>query len=265
MKLLEKKAIVTGSSRGIGRAIALDLAREGADVVINYHRNGEGAKEVAEKISSMGRNTLLIKADISDANSVNTMINETIKEFDRIDILVNNAGIVHKAPMEDLSVEDWDRVMNANLRGAFLCCKYAGKQMIKRREGNIINISSIAAFQPEINLGAYSVSKAGLIMLTQLLAIEWAKYNIRVNAVCPGPIETQLIREAFDTSDLYEARISGVPIQRFGKPEEVAKLVSFLASNDSSNITGEHIVIDGGSMRSMYYLIEKLGRKMNRR
>jgi len=259
MKLMGKKAIVTGSSRGIGRAIALDLAQEGADVVVNYHKRGEKAEEVAEEIRSMGRKVLVAKADISDISSVRRMIAETIKEFDRIDILVNNAGIVHKAPMEAVSEEIWDGVMNVNLRGAFLCCKYAGEQMIRQGEGNIINISSIAGFMPEINLGAYSVSKAGLIMLTQLLALEWARYNIRVNAVCPGPIETELIGEAFDTSELLEARTEGVPIRRFGRPEEVAKLVSFLASDDSSNITGEHIVIDGGSLRSMYYLINKLG------
>lgn len=200
-----------------------------------------------------------MKADLSDVISAERIINEMIKEFGKIDILVNNAGVLHKAPMEDITVEDWDRVMNINLRGAFLCSQHARKQMIKQREGNIINISSIAALNPEINMGAYSVSKAGLILLSQLLAVEWAKYNIRVNVVCPRPVEIPMIKESFETPDLLAARVEGVLLGRFGRPEEVAKLVAFLASDDSSNITGEYIVIDGGSARSMYYLVEKLG------
>ena len=258
MKLLGKKALITGASKGIGKAIAFELAREGADVIINYNKNLEKAKEVSDKINSMGRKSLIIKADVSDNDSVSRMINETIKAFNRIDILINNAGIAKRASIEDVSLEDWDRVMNVNLRGAFLCCKMAGKQMIRQGEGNIINIASISGIMPDINLGAYSVSKSGLIMLTRLLSIEWAKYNIRVNSVCPGPIETQLMNEVFRTPELLKARLESMPLKRFGKPEEVAKLVAFLVSEDAGNITGENIVIDGGSLRSMFYLIDKL-------
>ncbi|KON29240.1 hypothetical protein AC482_06980 [miscellaneous Crenarchaeota group-15 archaeon DG-45] len=265
MRLMGKKAVVTGSSRGIGRAIALDLAREGADVVVNYLSRGEKAEEVADGIRSMGRRALVARADLSDSGSVRRMIDEAVEEFGGIDILVNNAGMAHKAPMEEVSEEAWDRVMDVNLRGAFLCCRYAGERMIRQMGGNIVNISSIAAFMPEMNLGAYSVSKAGLNMLTQMLAVEWARYNIRVNAVCPGPIETEMIGTAFDTPELMRARIEGIPARRFGRPEEVAKLVTFLASDDASNITGEHIVVDGGSLRSMYYLINRLGRGANRK
>ena len=166
MKLWGKSAVVTGSSWGIGRAIALELAREGADVVENYQKRDEQAKEMVERIKSLGRKSVLVKADLSDVISAERIINETIKEFGKIDILVNNAGVLHKAPMEDTTVEDWDKVTKINLRGTFLYSQLAGKQIIKQREGNIINISSIAALNPEINRGAYSVSQVGLILLS---------------------------------------------------------------------------------------------------
>lgn len=262
MKLKDKKAIVTGSSRGIGRSIALALAREGASVVINYHTSEKKAQAVAEKIHSIGQEAMVIKADVSNKDAVKRIINETVQEFGSIDILVNNAGIVRRDPIHRLSEADWDQVIDTNLRGPFLCSKYAGRQMIEQEEGTIINISSIAGLQPEINLGAYSVSKAGLIRLSQVLAMELSEYNVRVNTVCPGPVETPMMKEAYDTPTLFKARTEAIPMKRFAKPEEIADLVVFLASDNAKYITGEHIVIDGGSTRSMYYLVDKLGKKI---
>jgi NAD(P)-dependent dehydrogenase (short-subunit alcohol dehydrogenase family) len=176
-----------------------------------------------------------------------------------IDILVNNAGILYKSPLAEIKVDEWDRVMNVNLKGPFLCSRFIVNHMIQNGGGNIVNISSIAAFNPDIYGGSYSVSKAALNMLTELQALEWARHNIRVNAVCPGPIDTPMIQKAFNTASLMRARIEGLPLKRLGKPGDVAKLVTFLVSDEASNITGEHVIVDGGSSKSMYSLIDSLG------
>lgn len=265
MRLKGLKGIVTGSSRGIGRAIARGLAREGADVVINYHKSEEKAKEVAKKIQSMGRESLVIQADVTKKSAVKNMVNETIEAFNKIDFLVNNAGIIQRDPMEDLSVEDWDRVIDVNLRGPFLCSKYVGNEMIAQGGGSIVNISSISGLHPEIYMGAYSPSKAGLLKLSQVLAIEWAKHDIRVNAVCPGPVETPMMEEAYEDPPTLKVRTEAIPMKRFAKPEEIAQLVGFLISPEASYITGEYIVIDGGSVRSMYHLVHELRRHLNQK
>lgn len=265
MNLNQCKTLVTGASRGIGKAIAVELASNGADVAVNYHKNRRGASMVVDKIRDMGCNAIMIRADVSKEHSVKRMIETTLREFNKIDVLVNNAGIIKRTPIEETSIDDWDRVMNVNLRGAFLCCINAGTHMIEQKSGSIINISSIAALNPEIYMGAYSISKAGLKMITELLAVEWGKYNIRVNSVCPGPINTKLIRQAFDNKQLLETRVRGIPTGRMGEPEEVAKVVAFLASKESSNITGEHIVTDGASSKSMYYLIDRISEVTRRR
>jgi len=260
MKLKNKVALVTGAGIGIGEAIALELAKEGADIAVNYHTSEKGALDVVSKIKENGGNALPIRADITDEAQVKDMIEETIDKLGALDILVNNAGIIERTTLEDLDVEEWDRVMNVNLRGPFLCTIYAGKHMIRKGGGNIINISSIAALNPDIYMGAYSVSKTALNMFTEVTAVEWAEYNIRVNAVCPGPVETDMIRKAFNTPELLEARLNAIPNHRMSQPEDIAKVVSFLASDDSSNITGEHIVVDGASARSMYFLINQLSK-----
>lgn len=257
VKLKGKVAIVTGSSRGIGKAISLEFARQGADVVVNAHRDIKAMFETAEEIRSLGRESIPIVADVSNSKDVNNLVNETVKEFGKIDILVNNAGIMKSTPIEELSEDDWDNVMNVNLKGAFLCSKHVGKQMIKQKKGVIVNIASIAGFVPEVFAGAYSPSKAALISLTYLLALEWAKHNIRVNAICPGPVETAMTNAEWPGRK-REARIKAIPLKRFGKPEEVAKAAVFLASEDSSYITGHALVIDGGSLKSMYYLLDVL-------
>jgi NAD(P)-dependent dehydrogenase (short-subunit alcohol dehydrogenase family) len=260
MKLKNKVALVTGAGIGIGGAIALELSREGADVAVNYLKSEKGAFDVVSKIKENGGNAVAIQADVTDEAQVKSMVEETVDRLGGLDILVNNAGVIERTTLEDLDVEEWDRVMNVNLRGPFLCTLYAGKHMIEQGGGNIVNISSIAALNPDIYMGAYSVSKAALNMFTEVAAVEWAEYNIRVNAVCPGPVETDMIRKAFNTPELLEARLNAIPNHRMSQPEDIAKVVSFLASDESSNITGEHIVVDGASSRSMYFLINQLSK-----
>lgn len=258
MKLKGKTAIVTGASQGIGKGIALELANAGANVVINYNNNQEAAAEVKEEINHLKRNAITVKADVSKQDEVTHLIEEAIHEFQKIDILVNNAGIFVGGPIENLREEDWERVIDVNLKGAFLCCQAVGKNMILNKSGgSIINIASISGSMPEINLGAYTPSKAGMIGLTRLLAIEWAKYDIRVNSISPGPIMTALQRKAYNTDDLLTARNDAIPLQRHGKPEEIGKLAVFLASDDSSFITGEDIKADGGSINSLFFLVHR--------
>ncbi|TES86848.1 3-oxoacyl-ACP reductase FabG [Candidatus Aerophobetes bacterium] len=259
MKLKDKIAIVTGASQGIGRGIALGFAEAGADVVVNCDRNIDGAETVANEIRTLGRRAEAIQGDVSRSNDVDRMVQETLRTFSRIDILVNNAGIYVAGPIENLREEDWDRVMEVNLKGVFLCCQAVGRHMIERKSGgSIINVASISGHMPELNSGAYTPSKAGVIGLTRLLAVEWAKYGIRVNALSPGPVMTPLQREAYPSEKLLEARTRAIPMNRHGTPEEMARVAIFLASGDSSYITGEDINVDGGSQLSMFYLVHRL-------
>lgn len=259
MKLKGKVAIVTGSSQGIGSGIAWKFAEAGADVVINYYQNDEMAVAVAEQVRGFGRNALTIKADVSQGPDVNAMVQKTLDTFGKIDILVNNAGIFMGGEIAALKEEVWDRVMAVNLKGVFLCCQAVGNYMIAGRlPGSIINIASISGKLPELNGNAYSPSKAGVISLSALLAVEWAKYGIRVNSLSPGPVMTPLQQKIYSTPALLEARNRGIPMKRHGKPEEIGKAAVFLASDDASYVTGENLSVDGGSLASMYHLIHQL-------
>lgn len=259
MILKDKIAVVTGASQGIGRGIALGLAEAGADIVVNYNRNTEAAKEVAEKIRMQGHRSVVSQGDVSNSQDVIRIVQEAIEAFGKVDILVNNAGIFVADPIEETKEEDWDRVIAVNLKGVFLCCQTVGRHMIARKfGGSIINVASISGHIPEIHGGAYTPSKSGVIGLTRLLAIEWSKYNIRVNAISPGPIMTPLQRKAYPSEKLLEARNSAIPMGRHGKPEEIAKAAVFLASDDAGYITGEEITVDGGSQVSMFQLVHQL-------
>ncbi len=253
MKLKDKVAVVTGGGQGIGEAICLGFSREGADVLV-ADMNAETAEKVTKAIQGLGRKSLSFKLDVSDRKQVNEMIAAALKHFGKIDILVNVAGIAKKCPFEEVSEEDWDRVMAVNLKGTFLCSQAAGKEMIKQGGGCIINTASVAGHTPEVYMGAYSPSKAGVILLTQAMAVEWAKYNIRVNAISPGPITTPLTDYVYHNDDLKRTRAKGVPMNRFGNPDEIAGTAVFLASEESGYITGQAIVVDGGALNAMYYL-----------
>jgi NAD(P)-dependent dehydrogenase (short-subunit alcohol dehydrogenase family) len=262
MKLSGKVAIVTGSSQGIGSGIALKLAESGADVVINYRKNDEMAEAVAGRIRNLGRKALTIRADVSKTAEVDSMVQKTVASFGTVDILVNNAGIFIGGEIAELKEEIWDRVMAVNLKGVFLCCRAVGKYMIDSHiEGSIINIASISGRLPELNGNAYSPSKAGVISLSALLAVEWAKYGIRVNSLSPGPVMTPLQQEIYSAPALLAARNRGIPMNRHGSPEEIGKVAVFLASDDASYVTGENLSVDGGSLASMYHLIRQLAEK----
>ncbi len=259
MRLEGKVALITGSSQGIGSGIALKFAEEGADVVVNYLKNIEMAEILADKIRSLGNKALTVKADVSKSMDVNAMVEKVLDTFDKIDILVNNAGIFIGGGVADLKEEIWDRVMAVNLKGVFLCCQAVGTYMIANKvRGSIINIASISGKLPELNGNAYSPSKAGVISLSALLAVEWARYGIRVNALSPGPVMTPLQKAIYSTPDLLNARNRGIPMNRHGEPEEIGKAAVFLASEDSSYVTGENLSVDGGSQASMFHLIHQL-------
>ena len=259
MKLKDKVSVITGASQGIGRGIALGLAEAGADVTVNYHQNVDGAEAVANEVHNLGRRAIVVQGDVSKSSDVDRMIQETLSEFGKIDILVNNAGIYIASPIEDVDEADWDRAIQVNLKGVFLCCRAVGRYMIERKSGgSIVNVASISAHMPDVNGGAYTPSKAGVVGLTRLLAVEWSKYNIRVNAINPGPVLTPLQRTAYPTKELEEARNSAVPMNRHGTPEEMAKVAVFLASEDAGYITGADINVDGGSLVSMFQLVHKL-------
>jgi NAD(P)-dependent dehydrogenase (short-subunit alcohol dehydrogenase family) len=253
MKLEKKVAIVTGGGQGIGRAVCLSLAREGSDVMVTDIVS-QTAKGVSEEIQAMGRHSLSFEMDVSNGNQVKEMVKTALAAFGRIDVLVNVAGIFIKSPIEEVSEQDWDRVITVNLKGTFLCSQAVGKEMIKKGGGTIVNFASVAGHTPQIYSGAYSPSKAGVILLTKIMAVEWAKYNIRVNAVSPGPITTPMTDSVYNTEKLRKGRAKAIPLNRFGNPEEVAKAVVFLASDDASYITGHALAIDGGSLNSVFYL-----------
>ena len=259
MKLEGKVAIITGSSQGIGSGIALKFAEEGADIVVNYRQKNSLAEAVAEKIRGLGCRALTIKADVSQKSDVEGLVQMALDKFGKIDILVNNAGIFIGGKIADLKEEIWDRVMDVNLKGVFLCCQAVGSYMIANKvKGSIINIASISGKLPELDGNAYSPSKAGVISFSALLAVEWARYGIRVNSLSPGPVMTPLQQEIYSTPALLEARNRGIPMKRHGQPEEIGKAAVFLASDDSSFVTGENLSVDGGSLVSMYHLIHQL-------
>ena len=246
MKLKGKVALITGSTRGIGKEFAIGFAKEGAEVIING-RNLEKAKAVAEEIKSLGVKSIAIGADVSLSQDVTRMVEEAIQSLGRIDILVNNAGVnPFILEAEKIKEEGWDQVIDVNLKGVFLCCQAVGKKMIEQGGGKIINISSVVGFLGEQGFLPYSVSKAGVMMLTRVLAYEWSKHNILVNAIAPGFIAGGMNTPILNKEVLVSGLTQQVPLKRLGKPEEIVQVALFLASEDSSYINGTTIVADGG-------------------
>ena len=252
MLLKDRVAIVSGGAKGIGRGIALKFAQEGCNVVVNA-LHIEGAKKVADEVKALGRKSIAIAADVSKSAEVNVMVARTIKEFGKIDILVNNAGGVSgDAKLEETTEEAWDRVIDVNLKGQFLCCKAVVPYMKKKKYGKIINVSSMGAIHPPAPIVHYHSAKGGVLGLTTNLAFELAPFNITVNAILPGPIRTEFFTEMFKGKTKEEAKAffkmleNKVPMHRMGEPEEIAGVALFLASDLSSYVTGEAINAGGG-------------------
>lgn len=241
---IRKVALITGSTRGIGRAIAIELAKKGIDIVVNNDKDTQEELEVLNTLRGFGIRAMYIKAEVSDANQVEKMVEKILKEFGRIDILINNAGIVMDKMLENMDVEQWNRVLSVNLTGTFNCTKSVIKQMQQQAAGKIINISSIIGEIGNVGQANYSASKGGVISFTKTIAKEYAKDGILVNAIAPGYIKTRMTENI--PKGIMQKILEQIPVGRLGTPEEVAKLVCFLASDDANYITGQVININGG-------------------
>ncbi|WNS79756.1 3-oxoacyl-[acyl-carrier-protein] reductase [Domibacillus sp. DTU_2020_1001157_1_SI_ALB_TIR_016] len=244
MNLEGKIALVTGASRGIGKAIALELARLGADVVVNYAGSEQKAKETADEITAMGRRSFIVQCDISDSEAVGAMVKETIDQFGRLDILVNNAGITRDNLMMRMKEQEWDDVINTNLKGVFLCTKAVTRQMMKQKSGRIINISSVVGRIGNAGQANYTAAKAGVIGLTKASARELAPRGITVNALAPGFITTDMTDEL--PAEAREQLISQIPLGTLGDTADIAAAAAFLASDGAKYITGQVLGVDGG-------------------
>ncbi|WP_102271495.1 3-oxoacyl-[acyl-carrier-protein] reductase [Cytobacillus massiliigabonensis] len=244
MKLEGKAALVTGASRGIGREIALGLAKQGADVVVNYSGSEERANQVVAEIKELGRNAVAIQCDVSNSESVAHMVKETIDIFGKLDILVNNAGITKDNLLMRMKEEEWDDVININLKGVFLCTKAVTRQMMKQRSGRIINISSIVGVSGNPGQANYVAAKSGVIGLTKSTAKELSSRGITVNAIAPGFITTDMTDKL--TEDVKDQMLKQIPLARFGEPSDIANVAVFLASEDSRYMTGQTLHVDGG-------------------
>ncbi len=244
MLLDGKCALVTGASRGIGRAVALKLAAEGAKVALNFAGNEAAANAVCEEIKSAGGQAILVKADVSDEAAVQQMVQTVAEAFGRIDILVNNAGITRDGLLARMKEEDWDAVLSTNLKGVFLTTKAATKLMMKQRAGRIVNMASVVGVTGNAGQANYSAAKAGVIGFTKTIAKELASRGITANAVAPGFIDTDMTSALSDKAK--EAALSGIPLGRMGTPEDIAAAVLFLVSDQASYITGQVLNVDGG-------------------
>ena len=248
LELKDKVAIITGARRGMGKSHALKLAKVGAQVVVS-DISQEECQSVVDEIKKEKGEAIAVKCDATKKEEVDNMIKAAVDKWGKVDILVNNAGICQFKPFLELTEEEWDRTLNINLKGYFLCAQAAAKEMAKQKSGVIINIASVAMGQQGIgfpNIVHYCASKGGIVGMTEALAVELAPYNIRVNAISPGMIETPMIDPVKQDPKIMEAMLARVPMRRVGKPEEVSNLVLFLASDVSSYMTGSTVVIDRG-------------------
>lgn len=243
--MLEGKiAVVTGASRGIGRAIALRLASQGAVVIVNYNGSKERAEGVKAEIDAAGGNAMLYQCDVSDYGSCETFIEDVVERYHRLDILINNAGITRDGLLIKMSEDDFDKVIDTNLKGAFHTIRFASRQMIKQRSGRIINMASVVGVTGNAGQANYAASKAGVIGLTKAASREFASRGITVNAIAPGFIETDMTDVLSDK--VKEASVAQIPLGVFGKPEQVAAAAAFLASEEAGYITGQVLHVDGG-------------------
>jgi len=249
--LKDRVALITGGNSGIGKAIALAYGRAAADVAIDYVSGADAAEDVRKEIEGMGRRAITIRADISRVEQVKEMVGRTVGELGRIDVLVNNAGLQIQKHFPELTPEDWDKMLSVDLRGTFLVTLYTVQEMIKRKFGRIINVTSVHQEIPKPYFAPYCAAKAGVGMLTKTLAVELAPYKISVNSIAPGAIETPMNVDVLRDLEKLRRVLSQVPWGRMGRPEEVADLAVYLASDAADYITGSTFVIDGGLIQQV--------------
>ena len=248
MDLKSKVAIITGARRGMGKSHAKTFAKSGAKVVV-ADISLEECQQVADEIKKEGGEAIAVKCDVTKKEDIDNMVKAAVGKWGKVDILVNNAGICQFKPFLELTEEEWDRTININLRGYFLCAQACAKEMAKQKSGVIVNIASVAMGQVGVGMPAlahYCASKGGIVAMTEALALELASFNIRVNAISPGAIDTPMTEALKADPKMMEAILARIPLRRMGKPEEVSNLVLFLASDESSYVTGSTVVIDGG-------------------
>ena len=247
-RLEGKTALITGSDSGIGQATAIEFAKEGADVVVNYLHDADGAEETRAAVTAEGRKAIVVQADVSDEDQVASLFDQAVEAFGSVDILMNNAGVdASGTPVAELSTEVWDRAIRTNVYGPFFCCRrFAQLRLAAGGAGKIINVSSVHADNPNAGGSDYDCSKGAIRMLTRTLALELAPHNINVNSLAPGMVLTPFNQPAIDDPKLLEEQVQSIPMKRAAQPAEIAKLAVFLASSDADYVTGASYVIDGG-------------------
>jgi len=246
MKLKDRIALVTGSSRGVGRAVALGLAKQGANVVVNYTSNENAADEVVEIIQSMGGKAIAVKADVAQKAEVENLVNSAIDTFGRLDILVNNAGFTRPAMMIKMTADQWDQVVDIHLKGAFLCSQAAGLHMKEQKSGKIINVTSVAGIVGTVGQINYSAAKGGIISMTKSIARELARYNVCANVISLGIVATDMTEKIRSDEKLKEIYMNRILLKRFAEADDIAPAFAFLASDESNYITGQLLCVDGG-------------------
>lgn len=246
MKLKDKIALVTGSSRGVGRAVALGFAKQGANVVVNYTSNENAANEVVETIQSMGGKAIAVKADVAQKTEVENLVNSAIDTFGRLDILVNNAGFTRPSMMIKMTEDQWDQVVDIHLKGAFLCAQAAGLHMKEQKSGKIINVTSVAGIVGTVGQINYSAAKGGIISMTKSIARELARYNVCANVISLGIVATDMTEKIRSDEKLKEIYMNRILLKRFAEADDIAPAFVFLASDESNYITGQLLCVDGG-------------------
>jgi 3-oxoacyl-[acyl-carrier protein] reductase len=246
MKLKDKIALVTGSSRGVGRAVALGFAKQGANVVVNYTSNENAANEVVETIQSMGSKAIAVKADVAQKPEAENLVNSAIDAFGRLDILVNNAGFTRPSMMIKMTEDQWDQVVDIHLKGAFLCAQAAGLRMKEQKSGKIINVTSVAGIVGTVGQINYSAAKGGIISMTKSIARELARYNVCANVISLGIVATDMTEKIRSDEKLKEIYMNRILLKRFAEADDIAPAFVFLASDESNYITGQLLCVDGG-------------------